>query len=127
MRKKYKLIGFINIIDTVPSFVIPIFQREGMYYTGVVNGKKLIIEFFAPLKESAWYKIVYLDKVENNLQNIVEMCTDSKPLFAFQSTKDYVFFGRIREMRKYLKNYETDDEMLREDIDYLFNVAGSKA
>ena len=116
MSEKFKLIGFMNLFDIVPDFVMPIFEKDNKYYFEIGDEESLIITEFAPVKESAISEIVFLGDVKSNIVGTKELTLANEPIFAFQSSKEDVFVGTFEEMKEYLKSFKTDSDVLSEII-----------
>lgn len=128
-NRKYKLVGFMNMFDIVPDFVFPVFQcfDDSLYYFHIGNEETLEITGFEPIPKRHTSRIVFLgDVVKSNHFSDTEVSLDSRPIFAFQVSDDFVQIGYYEDMRKFFETYETDNKILKEQInDFLF-VTGSK-
>ena len=116
---KFKLVGIFNRLDLIPDFVIPIFYcvqdmaqeiPEKTYYFQVGDDKTNTLNNFSKLRDydENYIRFVQLLEKENGYSNVLfDIC--SKPLYAFQSSKEEIFFGEYEEMREFLKKYQTEE------------------
>ena len=129
-NRKYQLVGFVNMFNIVPDFVSPVFQGfdDSLYYFQHGNEKTLKITDFDPISKCCTSRIVFLgDVVKSNYFSDTEVSLNSRPIFAFQVSDDFVQIGYYEDMRKFIETYETDDKILKEQIyDFLFVTGRSK-
>lgn len=111
-RTEYKLIGSINISDTIPNFLIPIFERNGKYYfQNSENGIK--IDSFDEIIDENYLKNIKLFKEYYskflNIQN--KYTINSDVVCVFQLELDKIIVSNLEDMEKFLfdNNYEIKD------------------
>lgn len=110
----YKLVGIINIFGIYPDFVYPIFERNGKYY--LQHFQSNAIDSFIETSKSKRLNMIRYLEINPNI-NIKKIYTvGDKPIFAFQITKDNVFFSEIDNFVNFVSNFETDDHVLSEQI-----------
>ena len=120
--EKYKLVGIMNLFNIVPDFVRPIFENDNKLYFQISNEKTAIITEFVPVKENAINNVILLNTITNNLKKREELTISNNPLFAFQTSEEYVFIGTFEEMRDFFKSFKTDNQILSDEIrDFLNN------
>ncbi len=61
MLNKYKLIGFLNLFNIVPDFVVPVFESKEKYY--FQDGEQDRIKEFVEAKKSVTEHLIPLDCV----------------------------------------------------------------
>lgn len=119
--KIFKLVGAINYFEIFPAFVIPIFiceqngkkyMQEGEYRTLTLNGFYEI----EPYKDLRNRKVASLENVNKNAFTSQEYTIDSKPVFIFQISANDYFVGDADSMKVFLKNYTTENPILKEEI-----------
>lgn len=130
----FKLIGVLNMFEIIPDFVIPIFintQEEiedpnimnKSFYVQVGSDENDTIEYFTKLDN---YRHVSKERVRifSGIDSFSRGIYDikSRPLYAFQYTDEDIFWGNYLEMKEFLKNYKTDDEVLQEQIQDFLNL-----
>jgi hypothetical protein len=123
---KFKLVGILNSFDIMPDFVIPIFvclqdiatdEPRKIYYFQVVNDESDTLSCFSKLSnydEHYIKNVQFLEKATSYTDVLFDV--HSKPLYAFQSSKDDVFIGNYGEMKEFLGKYKTEDDILKEEI-----------
>lgn len=110
----YKLIGIINIFGIHPDFVHPIFERNGRYY--IQRFQNNAIDGFIEIYKNKRLNMMRYLEINSNI-NIKKLYTvGDKPIFAFQITKDNVFFSEIDNFVNFISDFETDDHILSEQI-----------
>lgn len=120
--EKYKLVGIMNLFNIVPDFVRPIFENDNKLYFQISNEKTAIITEFVPVKENAINNVILLNTITNNLKKREELTISNNPLFAFQTSEEYVFIGTFEEMRDFFKSFKADNQILSDEIrDFLNN------
>ena len=123
MRDNYKLVGILNLFDVVPSFVYPIFEKEGRYYFITGDEETLQTEGFEIVKESAVKRIVFLNDLKTNEFLQREFSEESEPIFVFQVSVTEIYIGAFEKIRDFLQTFETDDEILKKEInDFITNT-----
>lgn len=111
----YKFVGVINFFGIYPDFVCPVFEKNGKYFfQRLENG---IVTSFKEIKEEIYLMMIrFLDvsKFKNiNMKHFV----GSKQIVAFQLDKNNFFIGDIDAVASLISTFETDDNILREEID----------
>ncbi len=120
--EKYKLVGIMNLFNIVPDFVRPIFENDNKLYFQISNEKTAIITEFVPVKENAINNVILLNTITNNLKKREDLTISNNPLFAFQTSEEYVFIGTFEEMRDFFKSFKADNQILSDEIrDFLNN------
>lgn len=120
MNLKYKLIGFVNLFNIVPDFVLPIFKKEDKLY--FQEGKDDEILKFGEAKQNIINKIIPFDKVCNNNINLL-FDINSKPIYAFQENSKKVICGVSSVLMTYFKAYEPSNDVLKSEIlDFLKDI-----
>lgn len=120
--EKYKLVGIMNLFNIVPDFVRPIFENDNKLYFQISNEKTAIITEFVPVKENVINNVILLNTITNNLKKREELTISNNPLFAFQTSEEYVFIGTFEEMRDFFKSFKADNQILSDEIrDFLNN------
>lgn len=125
MTENYKLVGILNMFNVIPDFIFPVFEKDGHYYFETGDEATLKLEEFVEVKQSCVDRIAFLHKFKTNLSRDVEIALKSAPIFGFQVSDDYVFIGNFEEIKKFLISYETNDTILRKQIEDFLN-AGTK-
>ena len=125
MKEQYKLVGILNLFEVVPDFVYPIFEKDNKYYFCIGSEEELKIKDFELENFSNLKKIKYLSDIKSNLSEEIILTKDSEPIFAFQSSYEYVYIGFFKEFKEFFENYEYDDEILKEEIKDFFDVVGT--
>ena len=125
MQEKYKLSGFINMFNVIPDFIFPVFEKKGIFFFETGDETTLKLEEFIEVKQSCIDKIVFISNFKTNLSGEVEISLGSAPIFGFQVSEDYIFIGDFEEIKKFLMSYETDDEILKKQIEEFLNNAGT--
>lgn len=126
MQDNYKLVGILNLFDIVPDFVYPIFERDNQYYFITGDQEALKTEGFEVLKDAAVKRIIRLSDLKINEFKQREFSKESTPIFAFQVSAREVYLGFFEEIKEFLKNLETEDEILKRAIEDFINNTGNK-
>lgn len=124
---KFKLVGILNMFDIIPGFVDPIFiclQDEPEnpnimnkpFYFQVGNDEKDTLTFFEKLDNYGKVKQNVLKLKDSNTYAGTQFDIHSEPLYAFQYSETDIMFGNYSEMKEFLKQYETEDDILRKEI-----------
>lgn len=119
-NKTFKLVGIINIFRIYPSFVFPVFvcQQDGKEYMQEGDENTLTLNSFFPIEQYRDLKnVVYLDTVNKNDFSPPVFTINSEPVFAFQVSEDNCFIGYAKQMKEFLKNFTTENEILKEEIE----------
>lgn len=114
MGIQYKLIGFINLFNIVPDFVLPVFDLNGDLFFQV--GEYDQIKRFGKAKVSIREKII--SNSPDFFSNISTQFFDiySKPVYAFQNSEKDIVYGDSSFIRKYFKNYSPNNKVLASEI-----------
>lgn len=129
-NETYKLVGFMNLFDIVPDFVYPVFQssEDHLFYFQDANEETLTLDGFCLISDSHCSRITFFnDSIKTNKFSSTESSIGSKPIFAFQVSKNFVQIGFYKDLKKFFKSFETTNSILRAEIDFFFNVTGCKA
>lgn len=129
-NETYKLVGFINMFDIVPDFVYPVFQfsEDHLFYFQDADEEALKVDGFGLISASHHKHITFFnDSIKTNKFSSTESSIGSKPIFAFQVSKDFVQIGFYKDLKKFFKSFKTTNFALQAEIDFFFNVTGSKA
>ena len=126
MQEIYKLAGILNLFNVLPDFVYPVFEKNNQYYFMIGDEDTLNTEGYIPvIGDDVIKRIAKISDLKTNEIRQVDFTKESKPFFGFQLSKKEVFFGFFEEVKDFLQNYETQDEILKEEIaDFL--TYGSK-
>ena len=115
--EEYKLVGILNMFNLLPDFIYPIFEKDNKYYLLTGDMKTKTIETFKKVKESKVDDITFIKDMKTNIKDEIILTISSSPIFGFQTSKDEVYFGKYEEMVKFLREFETDDKLLKEQIE----------
>lgn len=129
-NETYKLVGFMNLFDIVPGFVYPVFQysEDHLFYFQDANEETLKVDGFCLISDSHCSLITFFnDSIKTNEFSSIESSIGSKPIFAFQVSKDFVQIGFYKDLKKFFKSFKTTSSILQAEIDFFFNVTGSKS
>jgi len=116
MQGIYKLVGILNLFNVIPDFIYLVFERNKQYYLLTGDEETLRIKEFVPVKNSAIGRIIKLSYLNTNEIQQVDFTKESKPIFGFQVSDTEVFLGFFEEIKEFLQNFETQDEILKEEI-----------
>ena len=107
--ENYKLLGVLNVLDTIPDFLMLVY----------CDGSKL---YFRDNIYCTEYKPVpiYLRPKIVPLVNIPKEQVDTEKLFAFQSTKKDVIIGNFEDMKEFFKDFETNEKYLCDKIQLFY-------
>ncbi len=114
--KTFKLVGVVNIIGVFPEFVMPVFvcEQDGKKYMQEGDEYTLTLNSFFEVESYALLKnVVYLNTVDKNEVTPTLYTINSKPVFAFQISNSAYFIGHADEMKEFLKNYDTENKVLK--------------
>lgn len=118
MEDKYKLVGFINILDVVPSGLYAVYEKHGEYYGGFVHSgepSSIYIEFFQKWRKDVLDRIVLISDIIND-PNYSLVLNSVKPyyqvgdggVYAYQLTDNNIYLGNLESFLDFLKNLESD-------------------
>lgn len=134
----FKLVGVLNILDILPSFVDPVFicvqddpeepdiMKKELYFQ-VGDEEKNKLTFFEKLKTygKAKEKVTFLN-LNNNKKYLQKQFTiHSDPLYAFQSSESEIHLGSYYEMQEFFRNFQTDDHFLKKEIQNFLKLGNS--
>ncbi len=125
MNTKYKLIGFLNMFNIVPDFVLPVFEFNGNLF--FQEGENDRIKEFSLAKETIRSKIIPLDS-SNIKSNVVlnSLEISSHPIYAFQ-TENNIVCGDSSYLRCFFEKYFPDNDVLSSVIqDFLDSIPQHK-
>ena len=120
MKRTYKIIGFLNLFDITPDFVIPVFESNGNLY--FQEGKNDKIEKYSSAKPSIAPRVIPLTPkdISDTYNNLFDVSSD--PIYAFQTEKQVVY-GTSPFMKKYFSKYFSEDKLLLAEIsDFLQDI-----
>lgn len=113
MSSEYKLIGFLNLFNIVPDFVLPVFEFNGELF--FQEGKMDTIESFSRAKPAIRTRIIPIDSNSNNNHNVL-FDLSSKPVYAFETTDKQVVYGNSSFFRQFFQTYIPENEVLALEI-----------
>ena len=115
--KDYKLVGYLNLFNTVPDFVTPVYEKDNTYYfaSGTYSDLKLK-KFDQITQRDVIKKITFLKDIHVNSSEFNNVAINSQPFFAFQYSDDSVYIGSLYEMQKFLRRFKTSNDELKKDI-----------
>lgn len=119
-NKTFKLVGLVNVLGIFPGFVLPVFicEQDGKMYMQEGDDDTLTLNsFFQAESYGVLKNVVFLENVNKNEFTPSVFTIDSKPIFAFQISAENYFIGYVDEMKKFLKAYSTENEILKREID----------
>lgn len=125
---EFKLIGILNYFDIIPGFVTPIFtciqdnadEEKTIYYFQVGDEEKNTLNSFSKLNNYDKRIIDMIQLIDNKETKLFTI--HSKPIHAFQSSKEDIFFGEYSEVKEFLKNYHTENNNLKKEIQDFLNL-----
>lgn len=115
---EYKFVGVVNLFNLYPDFLFPVYEKDNELYFH--NGSIDRIEDFDPLSDSVKNKVIFLDDKDYHILNFLETANysiDSSPVYAFQESEKVIFCSDPSYMFSFFINYNTDDDILEENID----------
>ena len=127
-NSSFKLIGMLNMFDIIPAFVIPIFiclqddpeepnEMNKPFYFQVGDDENDTLICFSKLENyGEYYKQRVRKLAQNNSYADTVFNVYSTPLYAFQYSETDVHFGDYFEIKDFLTVYQTEDELLKEQI-----------
>ena len=123
--KTFRLVGSVNLFGNLPALVLPIFiceqdKDKNKYYTQDGEYETAVLNSFIPFVKEDVYPVVLF---ENNKFESEIFTIDSNPIFVFQLSKKEYVIEHAKEMKNFLRNFTTEDEILKDQIqDFLENV-----
>ena len=121
--ENYKLIGVINSYNTCPDFVRPVFKKDEKYY--IMKGNLGQIDTFIEIKNEIYHRITRFEEliVSTNINLKLLYQVGDMSVICFRLDKDNYFISDIDNFVPFIKKYQTDDEILKEEIDnFLYGV-----
>ena len=118
---KYNLIGVISSLNECADFVRPVFEYNGKYY--FQYGKGGIIYTFKEIPKEFKNRITLLNNINisTNTKIKKEYIIGDDPIIALRMNKENYFLSDIHNFMLFIKEYKTDDEILKEEIDTLID------
>lgn len=116
----YKLVGIINYFSVVPSFIMPVYERDGDLY--VQQGEHCVGTGVARLELHDIGNVLFFPPCINELEFLLskfEVIRANKPytpLFCFQSEDDRIVLGGAEDLLYYFNDYSPESESLKEEI-----------
>lgn len=122
----YKFVGVINFFGVYPDFVYPIFENDGKYY--FQRCENCTIKSFNEIKDNLFLKMVlFMDSnVSMSIKIKSEYLIGDEPVIAFQLDKNNYFISDSTNFIPFISNFDTEDEILREEIDTLLDKINFK-
>lgn len=117
MLDNYNFTGFINLFNIYPDFLYPVYEKDNELYFH--NGEINSINDFDPLNESSKNRVIYLDDSHYHIICALDsyvFTKHSSPAYAFQESENVVFCSGLSTMYNYIKNFRTDDNILKKAI-----------
>ena len=118
MNEKYKLVGFMNLLNIRPGFIYPIFQLNDKLY--FQHGEKDRLIRFVEVNKCLYKNLIPLDN------SSIEIDLQSNPIYAYQRLNKSVFYGNAAEMKDYLKKIRTQSSSLKKEIEMFFREVDEK-
>ena len=123
---KYNLIGVTTSLNNCADFVRPVFEYNGKYY--FQYGKNGVITNFKEIPKELKNRIALLNQINisTNINLKKEYETGEDPVIALRLDRTNYFLSDINNFIKFIKEYKTEDEILKEDIDILIDCVKRK-
>jgi len=123
---KYNLIGVIDSQYICASFVRPVFEYGGKRY--FQYGKNGIISIFKEIPKEFRNRIISFDQinVSTNTDLKKEFSVGDNPVIALRLDLKNYFLSDIDNFMEFIKEYQTEDELLKEEIDILTDCVKRK-
>jgi len=123
---KYNLIGVITSLNECADFVRPVFECNDKYY--FQYGKNGIINTFKEIPKQLKNRVILLNQinVSTNINLKKEYLVGDEPIIALRIDRKNYFISDINNFILFIKEYKTEDEMLKEDIDMLIDCVNRK-
>ena len=131
----YRLIGFVNFFNVIPSFIYPLFMREQKHYFQEGNTDDIIDKFViadASLIERSEAKIIKVNSFQKTYYSvgIEEYHALSDAVYAFQLTENVIIWGDkksvLEEIKKHPNKVNISSHLIshiREVYDHNFTFA----
>ena len=116
---KYNLIGVITSLNECADFVRPVFEYNGKYY--FQYGKSGIIYTFKEIPKEFKNRITLLSQINisTNTELKNEYTVGDDPVIALRISRENYFLSDINNFINFIKEYKTEDEILKDEIDTL--------
>ena len=142
MKKKYKIVGALNMFNIVPDSNYTVYQdEEGKLYGGFVKNVETDgphMTYFMPWREDVLDKIVFFDQIKDDPDANV-FFDDTKDSYEYGDTVVYVhqygpkdyYIGEIDKYLEFIKHYKESVERVlnsgnEENIKRLIDSYGPK-
>lgn len=119
MNNTYKLVGTLNFYSVLPAFVYPIFEKDGIFYLQITKDLSSINSYSEILKETDIKRIKFFNKNTKLVDIKKEYKVGDKCILAFQVDNDNIFVSCFTFFISYIKDFHTEDKLLKEEIDIL--------
>ena len=119
-KSYYKFVGVISSLNECPDFVRPVFEKGGKHYFQM--GKNGIICFFKEIPKEMRDRIVLLTDINIRENYLV----GDNPVICFRIDKNNFFISDIDNFSCFIKNYEAQDYILKEEIDMFIDCVNRK-
>lgn len=125
-NNNYKLIGVIDTLNMFPDFVRPVFKKEEKYY--FQYGKNGVIYTFKEIPKEMNNRILKISSINisTNIELKENYSQGDDPVICFRIDKDTYFISDIDNSVAFIKTIETEDEMLKEEIDTFVDCVNRK-
>ncbi len=120
--KEYVLFGYLNMFNIVPDFVFPVFKAEDYLY--IQEGEHDKIEDIKLLDKQLYNAVNELKMFENRIDEL-KITKNSLPIYAFQKDENTVICGNSSVLLNFFKNYDSEDSILKEEIEDFRNDVSS--
>lgn len=147
MSSDYILVGFINIFNIIPDFVVPVFKNaiENLYCIQYIEDDKIVLDKFSDFNESFYLSNVEFynildskyEQVDLEKNDILKKLPGLYYKHNFAPYKQHkcvrfanldepifafqtecnIFYGKTNSFISFLNDFETDDGYLKEEID----------
>lgn len=116
-KNNYKFVGVIDSFNMCPDFVRPVFERGGKYYFQM--GKNGVISSFRELSDIMVSKIRFLVDINITSNNLInyDYGIGDEAIICFRLYEDVFFVSDIDNFVLFIKYFETNDDILKEEID----------
>ena len=122
----YNLIGVITSLNDCADFVRPVFEYNSKYY--FQYGKNGVITNFKEIPKELKNRVALLNQINisTNTNLKKEYTIGEDPIIVLRLDRKNYFLSDINNFISYIKEYKTEDEMLKEDIDILIDCVKRK-
>ncbi len=118
MNEKYKLVGFMNMLNVRPGFIYPIFKLNDILY--FQHGEKDRLIRFVEVNKCLYKDLIPLDNSN------IEIDLQSNPIYAYQRRNKSIYYGNANEMKKYLQKIRTESNSLKKEIEFFIREIDEK-